>query len=191
PDINRLSKARLFLFGARDMWFVIALPLYFSVHLGWEHAQIGGFMAAWLIGYGVVQATAPSWVRIQAAAGWSWALAGFTAALAIAVYQGAGSSLWLVTGLLIFGTLFAINSAVHSYAITELARSDGASLDVGFYYMANAAGRLIGTVLSGAVYQGFGLWACLAVSALMLAIAAWDARRVWPRVITDGPTQSV
>ena len=190
PAINQLSRARLWLFAARDLWFVIALPLYASQQLEWAHAQVGAFMALWLIGYGAMQASAPRWVRIRSAAPWSWALALATLGLAGGFYAGATSSAWVIAGLLLFGALFAINSALHSYAITALARADGASLDIGFYYMANAGGRLLGTLLSGFLYQLAGLAACLLVSALLLALAAWDARAVWVGVDTDAPAKS-
>ncbi len=180
PAINRLSAARLFLFGARDVWFVVALPVFLAEVLGWPHAQVGGFMALWIIGYGGVQALAPAITGLRqgpvpdgrAAFGWALPLAGLAAGMAAALWAGWPAQTVLVTGLLAFGVLFALNSALHSYLIISYAREDGVSLDVGFYYMANAGGRLLGTVLSGAVYQAWGLAACLAISAAFVLVAA-------------------
>ncbi|MFH1599860.1 MAG: organoarsenical effux MFS transporter ArsJ [Pseudomonadota bacterium] len=180
PAINRLSAARLFLFGARDVWFVVALPVFLAEVLGWPHAQVGGFMALWIIGYGGVQALAPAITGLRrgpvpdgrAAFGWALPLAALAAAMAAALWAGWPAQTVLVTGLLAFGVLFALNSALHSYLIVSYAREDGVSLDVGFYYMANAGGRLLGTVLSGAVYQAWGLAACLAISAAFVLVAA-------------------
>ena len=174
--INILSAARMCLFGARDVWFVVALPVFLAQSLGWDFWRVGGFLAAWVIGYGVVQSVAPKFTGLRrgalpdgrAAFGWAAVLAGIPAMLAAAFPAG----VVLVVGLLVFGVLFAINSSLHSYLIVSYASEDGVSLDVGFYYMANALGRLMGTVLSGWVFQVAGLAACLAVSALLLAIAA-------------------
>lgn len=178
--INRLSAARLFLFGARDVWFVVALPVFLSDRLGWSHPQVGGFLALWIIGYGVVQAAAPALTGLRrgpvpdgrTALAWALPLAALTAGIALALGAGWPAQTVLVAGLLGFGVLFALNSALHSYLIVSYAREDGVSLDVGFYYMANAMGRLLGTVLSGAVYQTFGLAACLWVSAGLVLLAA-------------------
>ena len=178
--INRLSAARLFLFGARDVWFVVALPVFLSDRLGWSHPQVGGFLALWIIGYGVVQASAPALTGLhrgpvpdgRTALAWALPLAALTAGIALALGAGWPAQTVLVAGLLGFGALFALNSALHSYLIISYAREDGVSLDVGFYYMANAMGRLLGTVLSGAVYQAYGLSACLWVSAGFVLMAA-------------------
>jgi predicted MFS family arabinose efflux permease len=148
--------------------------------LGWPHAQVGGFMALWIIGYGGVQALAPAITGLRrgpvpdgrAAFGWALPLAALAAGMAAALWAGWPAQTVLVTGLLAFGVLFALNSALHSYLIVSYAREDGVSLDVGFYYMANAGGRLLGTVLSGAVYQAWGLAACLAISAAFVLVAA-------------------
>ncbi|WP_374601812.1 organoarsenical effux MFS transporter ArsJ [Arenimonas sp.] len=180
PAINRLSAARLFLFGARDVWFVVALPVFLAEVLAWPHAQVGGFMALWIIGYGGVQALAPAITGLRrgpvpdgrAAFGWALPLATLAAGMAAALWAGWPAQTVLVGGLLAFGVLFALNSALHSYLIVSYAREDGVSLDVGFYYMANAGGRLLGTVLSGAVYQAWGLAACLAISAAFVLLAA-------------------
>lgn len=174
--INVLSAARLFLFGARDVWFVVALPVYLHTVFGWDFWSVGGFMACWIIGYGFIQTIAP---RITghgegraAAVGWGTALALVPAAIAGGLWSGWSPQLVVVGGLLLFGVLFAVNSSLHSYLIVRHARADGVSLDVGFYYMSNAAGRLAGTVLSGWIYQAYGLQACLWVSATLVAIAA-------------------
>lgn len=178
--INLLSAARLCLFGARDVWFVVALPVFLSTSLGWDFWQVGGFLAAWIIGYGIVQSIAPHITgrrsgRLpdgRAASAWALALATIPAAMAILLAQDAPAQTVLVAGLTIFGVLFAINSSMHSYLIVSYAAEDGVSLDVGFYYMANAMGRLLGTVLSGWLFQSYGLAMCLAVSAGLVAVAA-------------------
>ena len=194
PAINRLSAARLFLFGARDVWFVVALPVFLAERLGWPHAEIGAFLALWIIGYGAVQALAPAITGLRSGpvpdgrAGFAWALplAGVAAAMAVALWAGWPAQTIVVTGLLVFGVLFALNSALHSYLIVSYAREDGVSLDVGFYYMANAGGRLLGTVLSGAVYQAWGLAACLAVSSVFILMAALVSLGL-PRHAAPGP----
>ena len=184
PAINRLSAARLFLFGARDVWFVVALPVFLSTQLGWSHLQVGGFLALWVIGYGAVQALAPAVTGLRTRATpdgrtalrWALPLALLPAGMALALAAGGPPGPVLVGGLLAFGAVFALNSALHSFLIISYAREDGVSLDVGFYYMANAAGRLLGTVLSGAVYQAAGLGACLWISAAFVAVAAAVSR---------------
>jgi predicted MFS family arabinose efflux permease len=179
-DINRLSAARLFLFGSRDIWFVVALPVFLSASLGWSHAEVGGFLALWVIGYGAVQALAPNLLNIFLAGGTprgrtagngAFALAALTALIAIGVAAGLPPWLTVVAGLALFGLIFAINSAVHSYLILAYTGPDDVALNVGFYYMANAAGRLIGTLLSGIVFQLAGLVGCLWVSAGFVLLA--------------------
>ena len=178
--INILSAARMCLFGARDVWFVVALPVFLAQSLGWDFWRVGGFLAAWVIGYGAVQSVAPKFTGLRsgalpdgrAAFGWAAALAGIPAVMAVMLATEFPAGVVLVVGLLVFGVLFAINSSLHSYLIVSYASEDGVSLDVGFYYMANALGRLLGTVLSGWVFQVAGLAACLAVSSLLLAITA-------------------
>lgn len=172
--INRLSAARFFLFGSRDIWFVVALPLFLQTELNWSYVQVGSLLAIWIIGYGIVQTLAP---KVTAASGktafeWVAAICILPALIAAGLYLGWSAEILIVAGLLIFGALFAINSSVHSYLIVSYAREDGASLDVGFYYMANAAGRLVSTILSGLVYQYFGLAACLIGSSILLLAAA-------------------
>jgi len=178
--INGLSAARLFLFGARDVWFVVALPVYLSGVLGWDFWQVGGFLALWVIGYGAVQSFAPGLTgksRGQVPDGrdafiWALLLAGLPAAIALGLDSGWSAQWVLVGGLLVFGAVFAVNSSLHSYLIVSYAKEDGVSLDVGFYYMSNALGRLLGTLLSGWVYQTYGLQACLWISALFVLLAA-------------------
>ena len=168
--INWLSGARFFLFGARDVWFVVALPVYLYSVFTWSFMQVGGFLALWVIGYGMVQASAPRLLRHshhgqgpqgRTAMYWAFVLALLPAAIAIALYTGYQPQLLLIMGLIVFGMVFAINSAVHSYLIVAWSDQDKVSMNVGFYYMANAGGRLAGTVLSGLVYQTQGLTGCL------------------------------
>ncbi|RDE19036.1 MFS transporter [Motiliproteus coralliicola] len=181
PAVNNLSAARLFLFGARDVWFVVALPVFLAAQLGWEHTRVGAFLALWVIGYGVVQAFAPRLTGRRRghvpdgrdACVWALALAALPALIAV----GLGAdwldiSTLLVVGLLLFGLLFAVNSSLHSFLIVSYADEDGVSLDVGFYYMANAMGRLLGTVLSGWLFQAYGLEVCLWVSSGFVLLAA-------------------
>ncbi|KXS52535.1 MAG: major facilitator superfamily transporter, partial [Marinobacter sp. T13-3] len=174
--INVLSAARMFLFGARDVWFVVALPVYMATVFGWDHWQVGGFMASWIIGYGFIQTIAPRITgQTEGRSGavlWAAALAFIPALIAGGLMAGWPAQTIVIGGLLLFGVLFAINSSLHSYLIVSYARGDGVSLDVGFYYMSNAAGRLLGTILSGWVYQAHGLEACLWISAGFLVIAA-------------------
>ena len=173
--INYLSAARLFLFGARDIWFVVALPIYFSSQLNWDHWQVGMFMASWVIGYGIVQSIAPSITgnspREKNIVFWTLGLSALTAAIAILFIQQLHPEFVLMVGLIIFGIVFAINSSMHSYLIVRYSNPESISMDVGFYYMANAMGRLIGTVLSGWIYQTQGLGACLWASAVFLFLS--------------------
>ncbi|MEQ9462090.1 MAG: organoarsenical effux MFS transporter ArsJ [Haliea sp.] len=197
PAINILSAARMLLFGARDIWFVVALPVFLSQTLAWNHSQTGGFLALWVIGYGLVQALAPRITgsrRTGAVPGgrsatvWAASLALLPATIALALVAGLDPATILTGGLLLFGVLFAVNSSLHSYLIVSYAGRDGVSLDVGFYYMANAMGRLIGTVLSGWVFQmagrgADGLAACLWISTGMLVatviISLWLPGARW------------
>lgn len=179
-SINILSAARLFLFGARDIWFVVALPVFLAESLGWDFWRIGGFLALWVIGYGAMQSIAPRIIGrradgvpdAHAASGWAAALFAVPFAMALLLAAHVPAAAVVVVGLSLFGVLFAINSSLHSYLIVSYATEDGVSLDVGFYYMANAMGRLIGTVLSGWIFQSWGLAACLAASALFVLLAA-------------------
>ena len=198
-NVNWLSAARVFLFGARDVWFVVGIPIYFYAVLsdgtvsGNRNAffMIGTFMAVWVILYGFVQASAPRILRassrsegelVNAAKGWAWALAAIPAMLTLASQTSDGSQTWLtitlIAGLLIFGAIFAINSALHSYLILAFTKAERVTMDVGFYYMANAGGRLAGTVLSGATYQLGGLPLMLGTATLLVAGAALAAGRL-------------
>lgn len=181
PAINWLSAARFFLFGSRDVWFVVGLPVFLYSVLDWSFTQVGTFMALWIIGYGVIQALAPKLInnnrKEQGPGGgtarlWAIILAFLPAAIAIALDQEWPADIVLITGLLLFGVVFAINSAVHSYLILAYSDRDRVSMNVGFYYMANAGGRLVGTVLSGWVYQIYGLEGCLWLSSTFVIAAA-------------------
>lgn len=179
-SINVLSAARLFLFAARDVWFVVALPVFLYSSLGWSVEFVGGFLALWIIGYGVVQSLAPRFTLARdgrtpggrAAVLWALPLLMVPFAIAWALAAGISPQLSLLPGLLMFGVFFAINSALHSYLIVSYAGEEGVSLDVGFYYMANALGRLLGTVLSGWVFQSYGIGACLQISGFFIVLAA-------------------
>ncbi|HBR96387.1 MAG TPA: MFS transporter [Gammaproteobacteria bacterium] len=178
--VNILSAARLFLFGARDVWFVIAVPVYLSDTLDWSHSAVGGFLALWIIAYGAVQSLSP-WLlglRGQRVPDGRSALLGavvltaIPAVMAVFMKGSFPAEPVLVGGLLVFGLVFAMNSSIHSYLIVAYAKADGVSVDVGFYYMANAMGRLLGTVLSGWLFQVAGLVTCLWVSSGFLLITA-------------------
>lgn len=191
-NINWLSLARIFLFGARDVWFVVGIPIYFYAVLSDGTPEgnratfflIGSFMAIWTVLYGGVQAAAPRLLRnqdhIRAASQWAGALAVIPAALALAATSDPAPwlTVTLIAGLLVFGALFAVNSALHSYLILAFAGAGRVTMDVGFYYMANAAGRLLGTLASGLSYQIGGLPACLGTAAVFLTISALAARKL-------------
>jgi MFS family permease len=159
---------------------VVALPVFLSSSLGWAYHSVGAFLALWVIGYGVVQSVAPRFTSGRdgrppdgrAAMRWALPLAVVPFAIAAALGGGMAPQASLLPGLLLFGILFAINSALHSYLIVSYAQEDGVSLDVGFYYMANAMGRLLGTVLSGWVFQSQGIVWCLLISGMFIALAA-------------------
>lgn len=170
PAINWLSAARFFLFGSRDVWFVVGLPVFLFDVLHWSFTEVGTFLALWIIGYGFVQASAPRLIgRSHHGHGpgagtarlWTFILALFPAGIALALQQGWPADSVLITGLILFGIVFAINSAIHSYLILAYSDADKVAMSVGFYYMANAGGRLVGTVLSGWSYQTQGLEGCL------------------------------
>ncbi len=179
--INLLAAARVALFGARDVWFVVGVPVFLYAS-GWTFTMVGGFLAAWTIGYGLVQALAPALVKrsddglsheVPAARLWSALLAIVPIALAIVVAMKVPHLEWVVVaGLGVFGFAFAVNSSIHSYLILAYAGSEKAAEDVGFYYAANALGRFFGTLLSGLLYQWGGLLFSLSGSAVML-VACW------------------
>lgn len=186
--VNKLAAARIFLFGARDVWFVVGLPVFLSSVLGWTFWQSGGFLAVWVIGYGIVQAATPGLLRSRVeeqhepdgrtATILAFVLAVLPAGIALSLSSGVAPSTVVVAGLILFGAVFALNSAVHSYLILAYTDSDKVAMSVGFYYMANASGRLAGTVLSGALYQwglqsgpSNGLIACLWASTAFVLVA--------------------
>ncbi len=172
--INVLSAARLFLFAARDIWFVVGVPVFMAGSLGYTFTQTGSLLALWVIGYGAVQAAAPTLIgrftkgrapQGRAARILAFALAGLTALVAIGLRSGLSPTLVLLLGLGAFGVLFALNSSVHSYLVLAYSDGDKVAMNVGFYYMANAAGRLVGTLLSGITFQLAGVAGCLWTSA--------------------------
>ncbi|MCA9217151.1 MAG: organoarsenical effux MFS transporter ArsJ [Planctomycetales bacterium] len=179
-SINLLSLARVFLFGSRDVWFVVGLPIFLSTQLQWSFAAVGGFMALWVIGYGFVQAFAPGIVRRQrstsdgmrAARFWIVALLCVSFAMALAIELDFHPRITVLIGLAVFGVVFALNSSIHSYLILAYTDEENVALNVGFYYMANACGRLAGTLLSGVSYLFGGLPACLWTSTAMVLLAA-------------------
>jgi len=189
--INVLSGARFFLFGARDVWFVVALPVFLQGALGWRFWEVGGLLGLWVIGYGIVQGAAPalrrSWGQ-SAPPGpadvqfWAAVLSAIPALIAVALWrQVPQPGLAVVVGLVAFGVVFAMNSSIHSYLVLAYSDREAVSLNVGFYYMANAAGRLLGTLLSGAVFLVGGLASCLLCSALLVALS-WASSQKLPAV---------
>ena len=179
--INVLSAARFFLFGARDIWFVVGVPVFLSVRLEWGFREVGAFLALWVIGYGAIQSAAPAlirrWTRGHAPEGratfvLALLLAGTSVAMALGIPASTSPTAVLVVGLGVFGAIFAVNSSVHSYLILAYSDGDKVAMNVGFYYMANAGGRLVGTLLSGGLYQLAGLRGCLWGTAAFAAITA-------------------
>ncbi|MBO88463.1 MAG: MFS transporter [Rickettsiales bacterium] len=181
--INLLSAARFFLFSARDVWFVVGVPIFLHEVIGWGFMQVGTFMACWVIGYGGVQAIAPKIIprsedgrsnESRAAQLWAFILAAIPITIAALVESNVAPSVTIVVGLALFGIIFAINSSVHSYLILSFSDTEKVALNVGFYYMANAAGRLVGCLFSGLSYQLWGLTGCLiTASAMVLAAGAF------------------
>ncbi|MDE0955794.1 MAG: organoarsenical effux MFS transporter ArsJ [Pseudomonadales bacterium] len=185
--INQLSGARLFLFAARDVWFVVALPVYLAQQLSWTSWQVSTFLAVWIIVYGLVQVVAPLLTpqahhespltefkfAHNATFKWQIGLALIPLIMAYGLHSQLHSSTVLVVGLGIFGFVFAVNSSLHSYLIVALSKTDSVAMDVGFYYMANAAGRLLGTLLSGWVFLQFGFITCLLFSSALVLAAAY------------------
>ena len=190
--INVLSLARFFLFGARDVWFVVALPVFLEAALGWTFWEIGGFMGLWVIGYGIVQGSAPGlrrlWGRSQSPGAsavqfWSALLTAIPALITIALWRNADVAIAITAGLSAFGVVFAMNSSIHSYMVLAYTDQDNVSLNVGFYYMANAAGRLVGTLLSGVVFmiggsEAGGMQACLWASSLLVLLSSLVSLRL-------------
>lgn len=179
--INWLSAARLFLFSARDVWFVVGLPMFLASTLKWSFLQVGAFVAAWFIGYGMVQAVVPEILRQSGtrkgvtgdtARVWAFILTTIPAAIALLLQMNVRPAPILMVGLGIFMIVFAINSAVHSYLILAYSEDDAVATNVGFYYMANAGGRLLGTLLSGVIFEWYGFVGCLAASAILVLTAA-------------------
>jgi hypothetical protein len=182
--INRLSLARMALFAARDVWFVVSVPVFLSGVLGWSFTGVGAFLATWVIAYGAVQGFSPMILRrlthdrapgpgLVAALGLG--LAAVTALIPIGLRLDWPAALVMLGGLGLFGVAFALNSAVHSYLVLAYSDADRVSLSVGFYYMANAAGRLMGTLLSGVLYQWAGvsasLWGAVVLAGMAGAVA--------------------
>ena len=176
--INRLSAARFFLFGSRDIWFVVALPIFLSDELEWSERGVGGFLALWVIGYGIVQSFAPrilarggrSVDEVAATRRWALVLATVSAVIAVMVAVDVAVSVAIVGGLIVFGVVFAMNSSLHSFLVLAFSDSDEVALDVGFYYSANAAGRFVGTLLSGVLYLWGDLPAALWGSATFVLL---------------------
>jgi hypothetical protein len=187
--INKLSFARFFLFGSRDIWFVVAVPVFLAEQLNWSHEGVGGFLAAWVIGYGIVQSSAPKLLTTggrvvdesRATRSWALVLAVVCAAIAVPVTVEWGVTPAVVGGLIVFGVAFAVNSSLHSFLVLAFADDEDVALDVGFYYSANAAGRLVGTLLSGVLYVWGGLSLALWGS-VTFVVATWLAARRLPPV---------
>ncbi len=186
--LNRLAAARFFLFASRDIWFVVALPVFLSDELGWSEQGVGGFLALWVIGYGIVQSSAPRFLarggrtvdEVRSTQQWALVLAVVSAAIATLVALDVGVIAAIVGGLIIFGVVFAMNSSLHSFLVLAFSDDDDVALDVGFYYSANAAGRLVGTLLSGVLYLWGDLAAALWGSALFVVLTWLFALRLPP-----------
>ena len=189
PAINKLSVARFFLFGSRDIWFVVAVPVFLADHLDWSHESVGGFLAAWVIGYGIVQSAAPKLLSAggrvtdesRATKTWALVLAVVCTMIAVLVSLEWGIPGAIAGGLVVFGVVFALNSSLHSFLVLAFADDDQVALDVGFYYSANAAGRLVGTLLSGALYVWGGVSLALWGS-VTFVVLTWLATRRLPSV---------
>jgi predicted MFS family arabinose efflux permease len=190
--INRLSLARMALFAARDVWFVVSVPIFLASILGWSFTQVGGFMALWVIAYGGVQSLSPVLLAKAThgkapgpllAAALGIGLAATTALIPIGLRLQTPLAITMLGGLAVFGFVFALNSSVHSYLVLAYSEVDRVSQSVGFYYMANACGRLLGTLLSGLLYQRAGVGASL-WGAVVLAAAAGIAALFLPPVTT-------
>ena len=196
--INALSMARFFLFGARDVWFVVALPVFLETSLNWNFSEIGAFLGLWVIGYGFVQALAPTlrnvWGKksspgVSTVKFWSAVLTAIPGLIAIALWRQSDPGIAITAGLIAFGVVFAMNSSIHSYMVLAYTDAESVSLHVGFYYMANAAGRLLGTLLSGALFMlgenaTIGMQLCLWCSSL-LVLFSWLSSLRLPALINS------
>ena len=196
--INALSMARFFLFGARDVWFVVALPVFLETSLDWNFSEIGAFLGLWIIGYGFVQALAPTlrnvWGKksspgVSTIKFWSAVVTAIPGLIAIALWRQSDPGIAITAGLIAFGVVFAMNSSIHSYMVLAYTDADSVSLNVGFYYMANAAGRLLGTLLSGALFMlgenaTIGMQLCLWCSSI-LVLFSWLSSLRLPSLINS------
>ncbi|MDF7800084.1 organoarsenical effux MFS transporter ArsJ [Pontiellaceae bacterium B1224] len=180
-EIKILSAARVFLFGARDIWFVVAIPVFLTASFGWNFTEVGTFMAFWVIGYGAVQAFAPAIMKHfthghapggKSALVISLLLTGIMTLIAVLFARNIATHIVIVGGLLLFGAVFALNSSVHSFLVLDYADGEKAAVNVGFYYMANAMGRLIGTLFSGLLFQWGGVLWALTGSAIFLGLTS-------------------
>ena len=184
PEVNKIALARIFLFGGRDIWFVVAIPIFLYTN-GWDFWEVGGFLAGWTVFYGLVQAIAPNIIYVTnngkktvsstSILVWSISLA-LVSLFLLGIMSAKTDLLLLLSGLILFGFVFAINSSLHSFLIVAYAGSKKAAEDIGFYYAANAAGRLFGTFLSGLLFQQGGVLACLAGTTLFLiatSVVVW------------------
>ncbi|MFI5298795.1 MAG: organoarsenical effux MFS transporter ArsJ [Polyangiales bacterium] len=187
-EINVLSAARFLLFAGRDVWFVVGVPVFLSSALGWGFTKVGSFLALWVIGYGAIQSLAPALIRRWThgevprgtTARWLALLLAIVSALvALGVHFVRAPMLVVVGGLALFGVVFAINSSVHSFLILAYSAGDKVALNVGFYYMANAGGRLVGSLLSGVLFQLGGVAACL-WGAVAFGLATWGVSMALP-----------
>ncbi len=197
--INTLSTARFFLFGARDVWFVVALPVFLETSLNWNFSEIGAFLGLWIIGYGFVQALAPTlrnlWGKksspgVSTVQFWSALLMGIPGLIAIALWRQNDPSIAIIAGLIAFGIVFAMNSSIHSFMVLAYTDAENVSLNVGFYYMANAAGRLLGTLLSGVLFvlgdtTYLGMQICLCCSSLFI-LFSWLSSLQLPSLKNSG-----
>lgn len=193
PAITRLSQARFFLFASRDIWFVVALPVFLDDELGWSYSGVGAFLACWVIGYGFVQAAAPKLIgrmgeRAHASYAFLMPMIAIALLIAASVWRDELRAVITVGGLLAFGVLFALTSSVHSYLILAYSKNeDDAALDVGYYYSANAAGRLVGTLLSGILFVIGGFSAALGGTAVFLGIALLLSQQLPDPVVSVAP----
>lgn len=187
--VNVLSAARFFLFGARDIWFVVGVPVFLAAELGWSFTGVGAFLALWVIAYGAVQAVTPTLIRRftrdgapqgKSAEVLCFVLAMVTACVALGLFAGRAPQLVILLGLSVFGVVFAIASSVHSYLILDYSDGDKVAMNVGFYYMANAGGRLVGTLLSGLLFQLGGVLGCL-MGSVAFALASGVVSTRLPR----------